>query len=100
VPFLPECGKYYGFVLLRYLDILATEVPEIQSHGFREAIQLFGSNGKSRNRRQSCVLPAPPLPRNRILIDPLAHLKVLVVCADFMQLAADFRGKVHELTAK
>ena len=64
------------------IDILAAEVPQIQPRRFREAIQAqqssapswipwvvgtLGSNSKSRSRRQSCVLPTPPLPRKKTL---------------------------------
>ena len=102
------------------IDILSAEVPEIQAHRFREALQCHSHFAKldpvgGRDARvewqiaQTATqlrLADPAVAEEQDLdlrVDPLAGLKVLVVGADFIQdvfermLAADFRGRSSSL---
>jgi hypothetical protein len=105
------------------IDVLPTEVPEVQPHRFREAFQchshfaeLDPMSGRDVWVKWQIVQPAAklrladsPVAEKQDLdlrVDLLAGLKVLVVGADFMQdvlkafLAADFRGQIIELAPR
>jgi hypothetical protein len=105
------------------INILSAEVPKIQAHRFREAIQLHGRlpeldsvggrdvgvEGQIAQTATKLCFTHTAVAEEQSLdlrVDSLATLKVLVVGAYFTQdvfarlFAADFRGQIIQLAAK